>query len=172
LDVKRGMFFGEMSRMATLSSTLPAYCEAVKFVIAMYVRRGYLDDLVHSWTKVCIKKCWLTRLSDPVKGEQPLVLKSYYNRAWNYFNVKELDNTIKNYWREFLYRRLDRQELPSPEFPGDVDGIDDIRPLGLADRRLLVSRKRTTNLFDHVSAWNKVVLSREKDDLIIEPASE
>ena len=167
---KRGTFIGEISRMATLSSTLTTYCDAVKFVIAMYIRRGYPDDLVHSWAKNYIKKCWAARLSDPAEGDQPLVLKSYYNRAWSYFNVKELDNTIKNYWREYLLRRLDKQEPPSLEYPGTVDGIDDIRPLGLIDRRVLVSRKRNTNLFDHVSAWNKIVLSREQDDNIIEPA--
>ena len=49
LDVKRGTFLGEMSRLAVLSSTMETYTEALKDLIKLYIHRGYPADLVHKW---------------------------------------------------------------------------------------------------------------------------
>ena len=41
IDVKRGTFIGELSRLATLSSKLEHYLEASRFLAELYVARGY-----------------------------------------------------------------------------------------------------------------------------------
>jgi len=51
LDVKRGTFIGEMSRLATLSSIHSTYCNAIKSLAALYIARGYPSNYVYSWTK-------------------------------------------------------------------------------------------------------------------------
>ena len=37
LDVKRGTFIGEMSRLATLSITLSVYKDAIRGLVALYI---------------------------------------------------------------------------------------------------------------------------------------
>ncbi|GLB45374.1 hypothetical protein LshimejAT787_2200370 [Lyophyllum shimeji] len=103
IDVKKGMFSGEMSRMATLSSTLPVYKEAVKDLIGLYCNRGYPERLLKSWAKSQIDERWSNRLrvkEDKLEGV--LVLKTEFNQAWDYFNVKELGMTITSVWRKWL----------------------------------------------------------------------
>ena len=188
-DVKRGTFIGEMSRLAVLSSKFTTYLEAIKGLVALYVKRGYPRDLVTYWVKQNLQVRWEKRLSekdDTANDEGVLVLKSHYNPAWNYFHAKELGDTIFNYWRAW-YEKAERGEargspyeklsFPRPsrnwgavdnvegcfltEVPDGVGGtlmIPDIRKLGLLDRRMIVSRKRTRNLFDLTNLWKKLVL--------------
>lgn len=71
---------------------------SVAFVKGLYLRRGYPEKLVEKWTSECIEENWINRMSvKPVEGDTPLDLKSYYNKAWNYFNVQKLDLAIKSY---------------------------------------------------------------------------
>ncbi|GLB46000.1 hypothetical protein LshimejAT787_5200010 [Lyophyllum shimeji] len=103
IDVKKGTFSGEMSRMATLSSTLPVYKEAVKDLIGLYCNRGYPERLLKSWAKSQIDERWSNRLrvkEDKLEGV--LVLKTEFNQVWEYFNVKELGMTITSVWRKWL----------------------------------------------------------------------
>src|ERR1700712_4434802 len=105
LDVKRGTFIGEMSRLATLCSTHEAYATAIKGLVALYIARGYPPQFVNSWFKSNFTERWNKRLN--VHERTPaevLVLKTEYNTAWNYFNATEFGNTIFGYWRTWLDR--------------------------------------------------------------------
>jgi hypothetical protein len=52
LDVKKGMFVGEMSRLATLSSTHADYLEALQDLHNLYVSCGYPPNLISHWLRV------------------------------------------------------------------------------------------------------------------------
>ena len=77
LDVKRGTYYGEMSRLATISSTYSIYSNAIKSLAALYIARGYPEDIVLYWTKNNIREKWEKRLNEtPQQHEAVLVLKS------------------------------------------------------------------------------------------------
>ena len=186
IDVKRGTFYGEMSRLATLSNNYDDYLEALDWLVTIYVQRGYDEPLLRSWRKEKLKERWENRLStsDRETGAV-LVLKSEFNTAWEYFNARALGDTILGYMRSWLYQ-AERMEF-SIEFPPEpadyvhdvnasvrfglktVDGkrgelyVPDLRRTDILDRRMLVSRKRTTQLFDIVNLWKKIVLDKHTD---------
>ena len=193
LDVKRGTFVGEMSRLAVLSSTRKHYEDAIRELVVLYVTRGYPSDLVLYWMRDNIAKRWESRLSvrETAPGEV-LVLKSEYNLAWNYFSATQLGDTIMGYWREYLERaRVGNysKEFPGPDqwennvgrlpvkeelwFPCPKTSrvIPDISATGIFDRRLIVSKKRTRNLFDLTSSWKNLVVSR-LDERVLDEALE
>ena len=58
LDVKRGTFVGEMSRLATLSTRYETYLEALQSLTSLYVKRGYPFELLKNWLKLNINKRW------------------------------------------------------------------------------------------------------------------
>jgi hypothetical protein len=185
LDVKRGTCISEMSRLATLSSTISSYKDALSSMVALYVMRGYPRPLVLSWVKQCALERWEKRLETmevSLERADVLVLKTEYNTTWNYFNASELGNRIFGYWREWL-ERADRREF-TVEFPAppEEDKSDllcrvdswlnkpsddpdtwthpvlDIRRTNMLNRRLITSRKRTRNLMDIASLWKRTVL--------------
>ena len=186
-DVKRGTFLGEMSRLATISSTFSNYRDALQSLSELYIVRGYPSEFIYKWLKENISKRWENRLSDTQRDrdvEGVLVLKSEFNTVWNYFNAKELGETIFNYWREWL-KRAEREEFDD-EYPRErmvdfegflynpdtgmttsflskfADGsrlhLPDVTKTNLLNRRLITSRKRTQNLFDLTSIWKRIVL--------------
>ena len=196
---------GEMSRLATLSSLHSHYLEAVKSLATLYISRGYPQDLVYRWLKDNITERWEKRLNE-VRSEpsELLVLKSYYNTAWNFFNAKELGSTVLGAWRLWL-EKAERNEfgIRAPLFSGDLGDISecrpqfqteirtsggpkllpDIRKIGILNRRMIVSRKRTRNLFDMTSLWKKTVLekmdaslsdplAREPEDMVVDIESD
>ncbi|OJT03966.1 hypothetical protein TRAPUB_5352 [Trametes pubescens] len=199
LDVKRGTFSGELSRLATISSTLPVYVEAAKDLVSLYVHRGYPQDIVSTWAKRYVKPRWENRLSDNSERalEGVLVLKSEYNPIWNYFNAKELGDTIFNYWNAW-YEKAERGSYvntnnidnyyPAPDkpLPGSfavlpdlltrVQGRDgqpvevaDLRKIQLIGNRVLVSKKRTKNLFDLTSLWKRIVFQKLDEKALEQP---
>jgi hypothetical protein len=118
-----------------------------------------------------------------------LVLKSKFNTAWNYFSAKELGDTVLGYWRGWLAaaesNNFNIRYLVFSGDSGDLDGVEavrcvivntvlgpspvpDVRTIGLANRKLIVSRKRTQNLFDLTSLWKKTVINRLERD-VLEP---
>ena len=103
LDVKRGTFIGEMSRLAMLSSTHTTYHNAIKSLAALYIAHGYPSNHVYSWSKNNIQEQWNKCLNNN-KGQydQVLVLKSEFNTAWDYFNASELHKTILDFWHDWL----------------------------------------------------------------------
>lgn len=189
LDVKRGTFIGEMSRLATLSSLNSHYVEAVKGLVALYIKRGYPQNVVLEWLKNNIKERWNKRLNeDRPAPNEVLVLKSEFNTAWNYFSATELGNTVLGYWRDWINRaESNNYNVIFPRFSGDSADLDstpeelmltvtessgeeffvpDIRKIGILNRRMIVSRKRTRNLFDLTSLWKKTVLTHLDEDAL------
>jgi hypothetical protein len=194
LDVKRGTCISEMSRLATLSSTITSYKDALSAMITLYVTRGYPRPLVISWVNKCATERWQKRLESSKPSTEPesvLVLKTEYNPAWNYFNAAELGNRIFSYWTEWLDRakRGDfNTKFPPPPVEDKSDilsGVDwwlnkpsenpdtwshpilDITRTGIMNRRVITSRKRTRNLMDFASLWKRTVLE-QLDELVLD----
>jgi hypothetical protein len=171
-DVKRGTFYGEMSRLATLSSKLEHYLEAMRGLVSLYIRRGYPASEVHKWLYSNLSKRWNERLAvrTASEGSDVLVLKSQYNLAWNYFNAHQLGDVIFGYWREWL-ARADRgdfnTEFPAPETNDDrvsdwgtrpTETRWDLRNTDIFNSRVIVSRKRTRNFLDISNLWKRSVI--------------
>ena len=197
LDVKRGTFTGEMSRLATLSSTYSVYLESVHDLVCLYVKRGYPQDLISNWVRRYLTERWEKRLSEKNAEEDGnvLVLKSEFNTAWNWFNAKELGDIILGYWKDWHavadaghdMKPSTLQKWPRPAlsnigslgdtlhqfktlvkvWPSGEEYIPDVRLIGLTDKRLIVSRKRTRNMFDFTSLWKKEVFSK-LDEAVLE----
>ena len=173
-DVKRGTFFGEMSRLATLSSKHEHYHEAMRGLVALYIHRGYPADEVHKWLHSNLSKRWNQRLEvkqPSAESAEILVLKTQYNLAWNYFNAHQLGDTIFDYWREWL-RRADsgefNQEFPKPDQtdprvsdwsnPETAVGRWDLRETNMFNSKVILSRKRTRNFLDLTRLWKNSVM--------------
>jgi hypothetical protein len=98
-----------------------------------------------------------------------------------------IGNTILGFWRDWLQHAKDgtysihypqytsdtadlsemRQELTTPVVALDnVVQIPDIRKLDILNRRMIVSRKRTRNLFDLTTLWKKLVLSNMEQQVL------
>ena len=176
LDVKRGTFLGEMTRLATLSSKFEHYLAAMRGLVALYIRRGYPADEVHKWLYSNLTKRWNTKLDDrptnnTTESTEVLVLKTQYNLAWNYFNSHQLGDEIFGYWREWL-RRADvgdfNSEFPAPdeedlrvsnwEARETIVGAWDLRRTNLFNSKVILSRKRTRNFLDVSNLWKKTVM--------------
>jgi hypothetical protein len=98
-DVKRGTFLGEMSRLATLSSSLGTYEEALCHLKTLYVARGYPEPLLNCWLRENKEKRWTTRLADPERRiGNVFVLKSQFNPILDSFNVHDLFDVIRKEW--------------------------------------------------------------------------
>jgi hypothetical protein len=97
-DVKRGTFIGEMSRLATLSSTKESYLDALKDLECLYLARGYPASLIKHWLKDNSHKRWTARLGRSMEATEALVLKSVYNRAWEFFDIHGLEHVVVDTW--------------------------------------------------------------------------
>jgi hypothetical protein len=58
MDVKRGTFIREMSRLATLCSQFAHYKDAIDSLVGLYIKCGYLSDLVMKWMRDNFKTRW------------------------------------------------------------------------------------------------------------------
>ena len=186
LDVKRGTFIGEMSRLTTLSSQVPDYRNAMQGLTAPYITHGYPSDLELHWLKDNITEGWTKRLH-VIKMDKPevLVLKSKFNTARNYFNATKLGNNILGYWCNWI-ECTEKHEF-NAEFPwfeetlGNVDPrlehmlfinegplgtfVPDIRKINILNRRMIVSHKRAWNLFNLTNLWKNDVIDNMLEDL-------
>jgi hypothetical protein len=129
---------------------------------------------------------WKNRLTvDVQEHAEVLVLKTKFNTAWNYFNASKLGDTILGYWRlfmdnaengisynnnldlspAFIYRpgtfgpKAEEFMTPVTLLGGPPASLPDIRIIGILNRRTIVSRKRTRNLFDLTNLWKRQVFS-------------
>lgn len=188
LTVRRGAFIGEMSRLAMLSSLYTHYFDAIKGLVAIYVKRGYPQDIVSAWVKSNVSERWEKRLNE-VRQENSdvLVLKSVYNTAWDYFSAHELGEQVLGFWRQWIVEaEAGRYSINFPKFSGELQDlanadtdlcvpiacaggtymIPDIRKIGIFNRRMIVSHKRTRNLFDLTSLWKKTVLTHLEENAL------
>lgn len=201
LDVKRGTFIGEMSRLATLCSSRSYYYDAIHELKTLYIKRGYPSDLVQNWIKKNYTTRWNQRLNEAssdarrADSEDVLVLKTEFNTAWNFFNAKELSETMFESWRSYLdgaernqfslpLRRYDlgdlEKDLVEPAFcaalPGRVPDepfmMPDVRKTSILNYKLITSRKRTRNLMDLTNLWKKVVITHIEEDIHTAPDSD
>jgi hypothetical protein len=177
-DVKRGTFLGELSRLSVLDSQEEFYRDSVNSLIGLYIVRGYPSDIVYKWAKDNMQERWSKRFANRRDDREVLVLKSVYNAAWNYFNAKELGDTIFNYWREWLLNQdLEAHNvsfpaesiLPFADWPANLKtqgGMPDVRQINYDRRQVLVSRKRTRNLIDLTGLWKNIVLSQMDEHML------
>ncbi len=171
LDVKRGTFLGEMSRLATISSKHEHYIDALTGLVSLYIHRGYPPDLVRNWLNSNIQVRWDKRLlNQPKTDASTLVLKTEYNLAWDYFNAHEFGQVIFDYWGQWLehhsagnysidYPRPPRNEAPSVE-------EWDLAKTDIFNSRVIVSRKRTRNFLDLTNTWKRSVLETLEDHVL------
>ena len=138
LDVKKGTFSSEISRLAMLCSTYGDYINFCEEAVSLYIGRGYPPALVSSWLKSQQKKRWEDRITvkstDPDDGGSSLFsMKTYFNEAWKYVNVYEMEKIIKSRWSEGLpphpptlgKRRRERITLPSQgKGSKNIEGLD------------------------------------------------
>ena len=105
LDVKRGTFSSEISRLATLCSDKSVYLTQCDEAVNLYIGRGYPPATVRSWLNKQLEHRWQDRIAD--KAEDPSVvntyftLKTHFNDAWKSFNVGEMQTKITSCWKEY-----------------------------------------------------------------------
>jgi hypothetical protein len=193
-DVKRGTFYGEMSRLAVLSSKYTTYVEALRSLVNLYLHRGYPAQEVQKWLRTNAQERWTKRHNDRSRDDaNVLVLKSEYNLAWNYFSARELGETVIGYWRDWLKCADSREFRPGYPPPpivtersdgnvgyhldaswedagGNVSGYPDLRMYqpNLFDARWIVSKKRTRNLLDLSNLWKTTVLAQLEEQVLEE----
>ena len=205
LDVKRGTFSSEISRLATLCSDKKDYFTECADAVSLYVGRGYPPKLVTLWLKKQQEQRWENRLSTKEGAEEPthtlFTLKTSFNNTWKSFNVEELESKIKAQWSEGLtptvlgkrkhqhgLRPIQKVRLVVPRtnvsgqtrisFVRDDDSGAALEPvlarptgsvLGLMAQqdvlkwtglwidtgKFLVSRRKTTQLWDLTRKWNE-----------------
>ena len=105
-DVKRGTYLGEMSRLAALCSHREYYNDSLRDLQALYRVRGFPAGLLSQWTSDHISDKWdkryLSRDTDNGEHDTFVVLKSEFNPVLNYFQAKELGDTIVSKWRSSM----------------------------------------------------------------------
>jgi len=140
IDVKRGVYIGELSRLAVLCSHKETYIDAVRDLNTLFQVRGYPVPLIMSWCKRNLQERWdkrfaLRNASESTGDEGVLVLKTRFDDVWNWFSATELGATITKYWEEW-YERAEKGSYstsnPSQPFPEEVEehphDLTDIRP--------------------------------------------
>jgi len=210
LDVKRGTFASELSRLATLCSERGTFDQQCEEAVNLYIGRGYPPATVRHWLKGQREKRWEDRLSDKKDEDSSartyFTLKTYFNDAWKYFNVGELQTRITTHWKSLAgtesvagvkrkqpagviprSRKRVRVALQGQQWPGqsrltftqedgsdlaegvrlDVGHENTVFSDALLQRKtaeswvntgkFLVSRKKTTQLWDVTRTWNKSV---------------
>ena len=122
MDVKRGVYIGELSRLSVLCSHKEIYIEAVKDLNALYQARGYPIPLISAWCRKNIQERWEKRFTSrnatDQGGEGVLVLKTRFDDVWNWFSATELGNAVTKYWEEWYERATeDRYSFADPSRP-------------------------------------------------------
>lgn len=106
-DVKKGIFIGELSRLAALSSNIDHYRDAVLDLVSLYIARGYPSGWIKQWNDTNMERRWHTRYesSNLSEGEEEhggfVVLKSTFNPTLNFFRANELAEAVVGEWRKY-----------------------------------------------------------------------
>jgi hypothetical protein len=105
LDVKRGTFIGEITRMATLSSDKVYYDASIENLRELYLARGYPLNVLSAWINKYSRSRWDNRLhiKEEEVQESLLVLKTHFNTVWDYVNIHAVHDAVKQEWdKEFI----------------------------------------------------------------------
>ena len=105
LDVKRGTFIGEMSRLAAISSTIDYYTQALNRLRNIYLDRGYPPKLINCWYAQHVQERWSRRHENETEEtDGVLALKSHFNPVW-----EELDFLSIADYVQFTVETIDRR---------------------------------------------------------------
>lgn len=106
LDVKRGTFIGEISRLATLSSLKRHYEDALHLLSKIYEARGYPSHVIKSWLLKYADARWRSRLETKVEREDHVhVLKTVFNPVWGHVRVSDISDVLRDKWSEEIVAR-------------------------------------------------------------------
>ncbi|KAI7772861.1 hypothetical protein LA080_016316 [Diaporthe eres] len=135
--VKRAFVKAELTRFMTICSSQDLFEERVDEFMQALGRRGYPSDILHRWRRLVRYRDRMFVLAER-KDKQaglPLMLPSSYDEIWEYLDVRSVLNVMRQHW------------VQAGPLPDSLQGP------------LIKSLRRTENLFDKISAWNKAVLN-------------
>ena len=148
--VKKAFIKAEMTRFMVISSTKSLFEERVTEFMKALRRRGYPSDILHVWRKQVRyeDRAWsLSERKDKSTRGLPLMLPSSYDEIWEHIDCKSILHEMRNHWVNC-----------GDPLPPSLNGP------------LIKSLRRTDNLFDKLSAWNKTVLKDAwTDELPVPP---
>ena len=98
LDVKKGTFVGELSRLAALSSNRDYYNESLAELKMIYASRGYPENLINHWLFKYGLDRWQRRHESRDVGGSVHVLKSVFNPVWEYVDIKDVYQAMMKEW--------------------------------------------------------------------------
>lgn len=137
LTVKRAFVKAELTRFMVISSKQVLFEERRQEFIEALHRRGYPTGILRDWIKQVAyrDRAWTLSKSKSSSRGLPLMLPSEYDEVWEYVDLKEVFGVMMDSWGHL--------GVPLPE---SLMGP------------LIKSLRRTDNLFDKLSSWNKAVL--------------
>lgn len=136
--VKKAFIKAELTRYMTICSTKRLFEERVEEFMLALGRRGYPSSILRVWRKQVNyedRSYTLSKRKDMTVRGQPLMMPSSYNEIWEYTDLRSVFKTMMDEWVKC------GEPIP-PSLMGP----------------LIKSLKRTDNLFDKISSWNKAVL--------------
>jgi len=144
--VKKAFVKAELTRFMVISSSQRLFEEKVLEFMQALGRRGYPSTILRIWKKqVNYEDRWYSLFKEKDTSVQglPLMLPSSYDEIWEYTDLRSVFNVMMNEWVKC------EEPLP-PSLVGP----------------LIKSLKRTENLFDKISSWNKAILKGPQSPLV------
>jgi len=145
-SVKKAFIKAELTRYMIISSTKELFEERVREFMLALGRRGYPSTILKIWRKQVQyedRSYSLSKRKDTSARGQPLMLPSSYDEIWEYIDLHDVFDVMRNEWVK----------------------CGEPLPLSLLGP-LIKSLKRTENMFDKFSAWNKAVLRGPPEALV------
>lgn len=138
LTVKKAFVKAELTRFMTICSQERYYAETTQLFYRNLRRRGYPAGILSSWFKQrSYSERWALWIPKKIEeANVPLLFPSKYNEIWEYINVREVAEYMREEWL--------KGECP--------DAL--LQPL-------IKSLSRSTNLGDLVSRWNTTILNEK-----------
>lgn len=138
LSVKKAFIKAELTRFMVISSSKGLFEEKAQNFMQALGRRGYPSATLHIWKKQVNYKdrqYSLSKRKDTSARGLPLMLPSTYDEVWEYIDMREIFNVMRDEWLK-----------TGEPLPASLLGP------------LIKSLKRSENLFDKFNSWNKAVL--------------
>lgn len=136
--VKKAFVKAELTRFMVISSSSSLYEERVLEFQEALLRRGYVGDTLRHWMKmVKYEDRQIALLTKKLPGNRglPLMLPSSYDEVWEYTDLRSIFRVMMEEWANV-----------GEPLPESLRGP------------LIKSLRRTENMFDKYSAWNKAIL--------------